>query len=191
MLVVATSSWKESFTAEGRRGSGALLGFLRDTFKAHSLLPSDIQTVIFNRGPGSFTGIKLGVVMAHTLGLDPQVQILSFTTFDRMYLVSGLQQKAVFAIDAYQGDFFCGFFESGQLIFSLRSKAEVQEYDPVFYYGREREAVKGWTQIKEFLPEQFYLLEDHQLLRAETDPLYLKKSTAEIKRDRDKDIQQS
>ena len=183
MLALDSPTGRTSFVAPGRRGSGALLGFLEKTLHQQGLRPDQIKTVIFNRGPGSFTGIKLGVVIARTLGLDPQVQVFAFTSFDLMALASGGKMEASLVIDAYQGDVFHGTYFLGELTYSLRPASEIQDNAPVYYYGRETEALPGWRVISRFEPSLLFQLEQEGLIREDLRPLYLKKSAAEVNRE--------
>lgn len=47
-----------------------VLGFLMDTFAETKHFPSDITSITVNAGPGSFTGTRIGVAIANSLGFS-------------------------------------------------------------------------------------------------------------------------
>lgn len=47
--------------------SQALLGFIDDTLKAQNHTISDITSIEINPGPGSFTGLRVGLAVANAL----------------------------------------------------------------------------------------------------------------------------
>ncbi len=56
----------QRFDAVGRHAT-QLISRLRDLLEAHDLRPEDLQEVHVSAGPGSFTGIRVGVTCARTL----------------------------------------------------------------------------------------------------------------------------
>lgn len=58
-------SW-HSWQADRQLAHG-LLGYLRDTLKTHHATFEDITGIGVFRGPGSFTGLRIGLTVANTL----------------------------------------------------------------------------------------------------------------------------
>lgn len=58
----------EKMTIERLPGSQALLPAIVKTLKKHKLKPKDLSAVEVNQGPGSYTGLRVGVSVANTLG---------------------------------------------------------------------------------------------------------------------------
>ncbi|HUQ68608.1 MAG TPA: tRNA (adenosine(37)-N6)-threonylcarbamoyltransferase complex dimerization subunit type 1 TsaB, partial [Planctomycetaceae bacterium] len=50
----------------GRRHAQTLVAEMRDLLHAHGLRPADVNAVAVSIGPGSFTGLRVGVVCAKT-----------------------------------------------------------------------------------------------------------------------------
>ena len=46
----------------------ALLGLINDLLKKHALTIRDVTSISVNSGPGSFTGLRVGVAVANSLG---------------------------------------------------------------------------------------------------------------------------
>lgn len=58
------------FEKEVGQGSQAILGFLDEVLKKQMLDVHDIKEVEVATGPGSFTGIRVGVAVAKALGFS-------------------------------------------------------------------------------------------------------------------------
>lgn len=46
----------------------ALLGLIDRLLKEHSLTVQDVTSITINTGPGSFTGLRVGIAVVNTLG---------------------------------------------------------------------------------------------------------------------------
>ena len=55
--------------------SQAVLPLIDKILRKHKLIIKDIASIQVNRGPGSFTGLKVGVVIANTLSLVLQIPV--------------------------------------------------------------------------------------------------------------------
>jgi tRNA A37 threonylcarbamoyladenosine modification protein TsaB len=147
--------------------------------------PLQINRVFFNRGPGSFTGIKTGYVFAHGFCCESGVSPLSFTTFDRLYLASGRNDKALYVMNAFQDDIFLGrkTADGWDYIISKRSflQSEEAQRTEIICLGDSFSVRPGVKVLTGFEPESLLQLSGSGLYSSDTTPLYLKKSTAEIK----------
>ncbi|CAN5318097.1 hypothetical protein BH10PAT1_BH10PAT1_3990 [soil metagenome] len=52
----------------GERSSQKLLPFIEEVLKKNKLKTNDITEIKVNTGPGSFTGLRIGITIANTLG---------------------------------------------------------------------------------------------------------------------------
>ena|SRR5258706_13590948 len=50
------------------KSSQQILPFIHEVLKKNKLTTSDIKEIEVNTGPGSFTGLRIGVAIANTLG---------------------------------------------------------------------------------------------------------------------------
>lgn len=51
-----------------RKTGQVVLPLLRDLLQEHTLILTDLTEIQVNPGPGSFTGIRVGIAIAQTLG---------------------------------------------------------------------------------------------------------------------------
>lgn len=67
-----------SWMAERELAKG-LLGFLRDTLNKHQAAIHDLSGVGVMRGPGSFTGLRIGISVMNTLASELAIPIVATT----------------------------------------------------------------------------------------------------------------
>lgn len=96
ILILSTSSPVASaafFDADGRelasasmeanrQASAAILKMLQDLEQSHGLLAKDAEGFVADVGPGSFTGVKVGVTMAKTFGYAFGRKAAGISSFD-------------------------------------------------------------------------------------------------------------
>ena len=87
------------------------------------LLPADLDGVAAVVGPGSFTGIRIGVTFANALAFALSLPRFSLTSFDVMCAV--LPRATAFAIDAGHGECYAAFLENGALVERNVDRAEL------------------------------------------------------------------
>jgi len=68
---------KDKLTRERKPGSQVLLGMIVKILKKNKLEPKDLTGIEVNCGPGSYTGLRVGISVANTLGYFLKIPINS------------------------------------------------------------------------------------------------------------------
>lgn len=70
VIVILTIQGKSHILKEkvGRQKAQAVLSLLNTLLQKNNLLLKDIAKISVNPGPGSFTGLRVGIAIANTLG---------------------------------------------------------------------------------------------------------------------------
>ncbi|MDZ4685631.1 MAG: tRNA (adenosine(37)-N6)-threonylcarbamoyltransferase complex dimerization subunit type 1 TsaB [Planctomycetaceae bacterium] len=95
----------------GRRHAQTLVAEMRELLHAHGLRPADVNALAVSIGPGSFTGLRVGVVCAKTFAYATGCRVIAVDTlaavaqqappeFTRLWIIS----------DAQRGDFFTAHY---------------------------------------------------------------------------------
>jgi tRNA threonylcarbamoyladenosine biosynthesis protein TsaB len=71
---------ERDLSREGQRHARTLVPELRDLLAGHSLGPTGVQTIAVSIGPGSFTGLRVGVVCAKTWAYATGARLIAVDT---------------------------------------------------------------------------------------------------------------
>ncbi|MDG2387711.1 MAG: tRNA (adenosine(37)-N6)-threonylcarbamoyltransferase complex dimerization subunit type 1 TsaB [Planctomycetaceae bacterium] len=197
---------ERSLGAQSQKHATTIFQVLDELLKEHSLKPADIGRIAVSIGPGSFTGLRIGVVAAKTLAYSLGCEVKGIDTFLAVAHQSPTTIDAVTVIgDAQRGDLFVGDFERNDAaewtpIGNIRiESAQLFENSLT---GNEFLSGPGLTRYSSQLQNRERLLEDlkhHPSAAAicelsvredipladywSLEPLYLRKSSAEEKWD--------
>lgn len=109
----------ESVMLVGRVASERLIPELRRLMGAHRLRMGDLTAIGVVAGPGSFTGVRVGMAAAKGLceaGLVPLVMVsrLAVLAEKAGELANGVPEPRHALLDAGRGEFFYGRYEAGE-----------------------------------------------------------------------------
>jgi tRNA threonylcarbamoyladenosine biosynthesis protein TsaB len=101
----------------GSRHSELLMEFTDRLFKTASIKQEDLELAACMKGPGSFTGLRIGFSTAKGLSLALGIPMAAVPTLDCMaYNLSIWPGMVLAVIDAKKGCFFIGFYRGGKLL---------------------------------------------------------------------------
>ncbi len=98
-----------------RRSSGELLCRVDEILEEADLRPADIRSLVGLRGPGSFTGLRVG--LATLMGLQEALEVPA-TTLDTLEVLASLGPRdgtaTLAVVDALRGEWFWQCFRVGK-----------------------------------------------------------------------------
>jgi tRNA threonylcarbamoyladenosine biosynthesis protein TsaB len=101
----------------GFRHSELLMELIDRLFKTAAIKQDDLELVACMKGPGSFTGLRIGFSTAKGLSLALGIPLAAVPTLDCMAYNLSIWPGIVLAvIDAKKGCFFSGFYRDGKLL---------------------------------------------------------------------------
>ncbi|WP_337234526.1 tRNA (adenosine(37)-N6)-threonylcarbamoyltransferase complex dimerization subunit type 1 TsaB [Proteus terrae] len=123
------------FEISPREHTQKILPMVKSALEEANITLQSLDALAFGRGPGSFTGVRIGVGVAQGIALGaelPMIGISSLATMaEGVFRTTGIKQVLV-AIDARMGEIYC---------------AQYQRNDEGVWIGEDTEAVMK--------PEQF------------------------------------
>ena len=109
--------------------SSKVLPTIDNAIKKCDLLLDDIDKIIVVNGPGSFTGIRVGVTIAKTLAWTKNIDILTISSLELLATTQSSKEYVVPLIDARRDYFYAGVYLNGKNIINDQyiSRSELLE----------------------------------------------------------------
>jgi tRNA threonylcarbamoyladenosine biosynthesis protein TsaB len=95
-----------------RGQSEALMPMVQDVVADAGITLSDIGLIAVNVGPGSFTGVRVGIAAARGLAIGIGCDVQGVTSTDALYMARGNGMPARVAIDTRRGDYFVADYQT-------------------------------------------------------------------------------
>ena len=93
------------------RGQGEILfRMIQNVFQKMGKTPKDLTHIAVTIGPGSFTGVRIGLSTARGLGLALNIPVLGVDNF--CATAYGLKQKLTVVLDSKRDDYFAQDFDA-------------------------------------------------------------------------------
>ena len=86
------------------------VSFLDEALKKAGLTPNDIEKILVVTGPGSFTGVRIGVAIAKTFAYVKKIDITSVSSL-KMLALSSEHNYCLSLIDAKHGNYYLGLYD--------------------------------------------------------------------------------
>lgn len=119
------------------------VGFLDKVIKEANLSPSDIDRILVVTGPGSFTGVRIGVTIAKTYAYLKKISIIGVSSL-KMMALSCEHDYCLSLIDARNNNYYIGLYDrnNDEIIeeqFNSKEKVLelIEKYHPVIVSNDE------------------------------------------------------
>lgn len=87
--------------------SQVLLTMVQEVLVQASLATQDIEAIAVGQGPGSFTGLRIGVGVAQGLAYGINCPMIGVSSLDALAHQSNMDGHVIAAIDARMGEIYC------------------------------------------------------------------------------------
>ena len=91
--------------------SSKIMPIIDDGFKSINKKVDDIDKIFVVNGPGSFTGIRIGVTIAKTIAWALKKEIVTISSLEFMATTKASTKYIVPTIDARRGNVFAGIYD--------------------------------------------------------------------------------
>ncbi|MGE0192560.1 MAG: tRNA (adenosine(37)-N6)-threonylcarbamoyltransferase complex dimerization subunit type 1 TsaB [Planctomycetota bacterium] len=110
-LALPGGAWSESEAlASGARGRDVVPA-AQALLAAQALAPRALGTVLVDVGPGSFTGVRLGVTLAKTLAFATGARLLAVTSLEALAAAAPSDAPVLALVEAGRGTWYGARFE--------------------------------------------------------------------------------
>jgi tRNA threonylcarbamoyladenosine biosynthesis protein TsaB len=158
--------------------SVTLMDELSNLLERHELTPNDLDRIIVGIGPGSYTGLRIGVVVAKMLGWSLNIPV--YTISSLALLASSIEKEGLILpwIDARRGYAFLGLYELNN---GIIKQVKPDEYTHLKAY--ETQMNSNVTLVAQGQPNMVKLLQTDLLVKVKDihllAPVYLRETEAE------------
>ena len=106
---------ERSLSREGRRHARTLVHELQQMLADAGIMPQQCDVIAVSRGPGSFTGLRIGIVCAKTWAFATGCRLVGVDTLQAVAEGAPNDVRAVDVIaDAQRGDVYVGRYQRGE-----------------------------------------------------------------------------
>jgi len=128
MAACSAAVWRDGvvahrFQAMTRGHAEALFPMIREVMAEAGATFADLRGIAVTRGPGSFTGVRVGVAAARGLALAADKPILAATSLEviargaaRRLTPEQAHEPFIVAMDARRGELYCQQFAGGRAV---------------------------------------------------------------------------
>lgn len=103
--------------------SSRALSLVNEMLKKNNLYFNDLKKIIVVNGPGSFTGVRVGLTIAKVLAWSVKIPIITVSSLEAMALSSNLDEGYVVPmIDARRNYYYSGIFDIKNKCFILKEQ---------------------------------------------------------------------
>lgn len=113
------------------------ISFIDEMIKEANLTPNDIEKIMVVTGPGSFTGVRIGVTIAKVYAYLNKLDVISISSL-KMMSISCEHKYCLSLIDAHHNNYYLGLYDenNNEVIkeqFNTKEKVLeiIKEYNPV------------------------------------------------------------
>lgn len=89
--------------------SSKIMPVIDEAFKKSSITPKEIDKIFVVNGPGSFTGIRVGLTVAKVMGYSFNIPVIPVSSLE--FMCSGFDFNVMGLIDARRGYVFAGGYD--------------------------------------------------------------------------------
>ena len=92
--------------------ANSIMPLIRESFNEVDFKVNDIDKIFVTVGPGSFTGVRVGITVAKTISWSLNIPVYPISTLEYLANIDTNYNKIISIIDARRGNVFAGFYDS-------------------------------------------------------------------------------
>ena len=179
----------------GHELSKESLYIVSEMFEEANLSVDDIDKIIVVNGPGSFTGIRIGLTFAKVYAWAKKIEITSISSLDAMAISTNISTNKVPMLNARRGYVYTGIYSKDNELLFDNSYIKIDEFMNSLNKLDDYKIISNDEEIEldkiEYNPNILeivsYYKNKESINPHELNPNYLKKTAAEEAKDDNRD----
>lgn len=161
---------EESVKESSRNHSDFTMPMIKTILENHKLTARNLNEILVVNGPGSFTGVRIGVTIAKTLAYTLNIPIKTITSLEMYAVSSKLSKDKIVAINDVKGVFYGIYDKDNKPIEDLQYKSNDD-----FLTFKEANSIELLTENKIDLQAIYNHLKNKPIQIAhKVNPIYIK-----------------
>lgn len=115
----------ESFNSH----SVILLPLIETLLKEENIKVEDIDNIVVVNGPGSFTGIRIGLTVAKTMGYAKNIKVFPISSLEAYLISSDIKENKMAVIEDTKGYYISASDLDNNIILEEQYVSELDDYD--------------------------------------------------------------
>ncbi len=115
-LQVDKNEYMKKLEGSQTKHSLTLMPFIEEILDEAKVNLSELDFFAVVIGPGSFTGIRIGVATIKALAFANSKKVLSLTSFDLIAYADNAPQRVCCLVDANHDNYYCAFYSDKRLV---------------------------------------------------------------------------
>lgn len=158
--LLCQGKWYERVEMTQRGHSDLILGMMDDLFKQADITIADIEALAFGRGPGSFTGVRVGVGVSQGIAFARDIPVIPVSSLAAVAQDAADKLKEDYiavAMDARMGEIYCASYQVIDGLVILLDEERVCPPEKFIPFGNQQwlGAGTGWGVYDEVLRHNF------------------------------------
>lgn len=171
------------------------LYIVSEMFEEANLSVDDIDKIIVVNGPGSFTGIRIGLTFAKVYAWAKKIEVTSISSLDAMAISSNISTNKVPMLNARRGYVYTGIYSKDNELLFENSYIKLDEFMNSLNKLDDYKIISNDEEIEldkiEYNPNILEIVSYYKNKKSinphELNPNYLKKTAAEEAKDDSRD----
>ena len=92
--------------------ANSIMPLIRESFNEVGFKVKDIDKIFVTVGPGSFTGVRVGITVAKTIAWSLNIPVYPISTLEYLASIDTTYKRIIPIIDARRGNVFAGLYDS-------------------------------------------------------------------------------
>lgn len=145
-----------SFSSEGNKRHAELITpKIKELLQSLNLKPSDLDGLCVNLGPGSFTGLRVGLSTAKGLVFGAGIKLFCYTNFEELLYQAILERKifgrVAVLIPSRKNEFYFGAFDINQNNYTQLDAFELMKLNELKNFSHHFDMIIADKKIKDLL----------------------------------------
>ncbi len=146
-----------------------LLPMIKELLKENNCKTNNINKIIVVNGPGSFTGIRIGLTVAKVMAYSLNIPIYTISSLKAYLISSNLETNKVTYIEDNKGYYVCAFDKDNKVLIEESYVKELSNLDDYKIAENKLDVLKISEYLENSKPENVHFIKANYIKKIEVE----------------------